>query len=168
MKRILIFLLFAVLLLGGCYYDKQDLNDAYNRGFEAGKSAAVSSSPGDYNKGFKEGKNQGYTEGHDDGYNEGYTAGVDNGYQSGREDGYAEGYDEGYDVGFADGVSSVYAGPTQPPVTYSYVANRNTMKFHLPDCSSVNDIKESNRINWNGTRDELIAKGYVPCKRCNP
>ena len=42
------------------------------------------------------------------------------------------------------------------------------MKFHIPSCSSVKDIKESNRRDFTGTRDEVIAMGYVPCKKCEP
>jgi len=49
-----------------------------------------------------------------------------------------------------------------------YVANKNTLKFHYPSCSSVAKMKESNRWDFHGTREELIAKGYVPCKRCGP
>lgn len=49
-----------------------------------------------------------------------------------------------------------------------YVVNRNTKKFHHPYCSSADDIKESNRWDYHGTRQELIDLGYVPCKRCNP
>lgn len=49
-----------------------------------------------------------------------------------------------------------------------YVLNANTMKFHSPTCSSVKDIKESNRRDFTGTRDEVIEMGYVPCKKCNP
>lgn len=50
----------------------------------------------------------------------------------------------------------------------NYVANKNTKKFHYPSCSSVSDMKESNKLYYEGTRDELISQGYVPCKRCNP
>ncbi|MBU5453765.1 hypothetical protein KQI10_11405 [Pseudoflavonifractor sp. MSJ-30] len=49
-----------------------------------------------------------------------------------------------------------------------YVANKNTLKFHYPTCSSVEKIKPSNRWDFHGTREELIAKGYAPCKRCSP
>ena len=48
------------------------------------------------------------------------------------------------------------------------VANKNTLKFHYPTCSSVEKIKPSNRWDFHGTREELIAKGYKPCKRCSP
>ena len=49
-----------------------------------------------------------------------------------------------------------------------YVANKNTHKFHYSWCGSVTDMKEKNKLYFNGTRDELINQGYVPCKRCNP
>lgn len=51
---------------------------------------------------------------------------------------------------------------------YRYVANKKTKKFHLPSCASVTDMKEENKLYFNGTREELIEQGYVPCKRCNP
>lgn len=49
-----------------------------------------------------------------------------------------------------------------------YVLNTNSMKFHKPNCSSVEDISESNREDYSGSREELIAEGYSPCGRCNP
>ena len=53
-----------------------------------------------------------------------------------------------------------------PPITY--VLNTNTKKFHYPDCASVDDMKEKNRLDVSWDRDEVIEQGYVPCKRCNP
>jgi hypothetical protein len=52
--------------------------------------------------------------------------------------------------------------------SYTYVLNKNTKKFHRPDCSSVKDMKEKNKEYSNESRDEIIAKGYSPCKKCNP
>lgn len=49
-----------------------------------------------------------------------------------------------------------------------YVLNTNTHKFHDSSCSSVDDIKSSNRQDVTWTREEIISKGYEPCKRCNP
>lgn len=54
------------------------------------------------------------------------------------------------------------------PVGSDYVVNTNTGKFHKPSCSSAKKIKDSNRWDYNGTRDELISMGYDPCKNCNP
>ncbi len=49
-----------------------------------------------------------------------------------------------------------------------YVVNTNTGKFHYPSCSSVKKMKESNKLFYTGTRDELISKGYSPCGNCHP
>lgn len=58
------------------------------------------------------------------------------------------------------------AAPVSDSTTY--ICNTNTMKFHIPSCSSVNQMKESNKLQVNCSRDELLNQGYVPCKRCNP
>lgn len=49
-----------------------------------------------------------------------------------------------------------------------YVGNMNTKKFHYDWCSSVDRMKESNKYYYTGTREEMIAQGYEPCKNCNP
>ena len=49
-----------------------------------------------------------------------------------------------------------------------YVLNTNTNKFHYPECKSVKLIKNKNRKDYTGTRDEVIKMGYQPCKNCNP
>lgn len=49
-----------------------------------------------------------------------------------------------------------------------YVLNNNTRKFHRPTCSSIEEIKASNREDYIGSRDTLIERGYEPCKRCRP
>lgn len=54
------------------------------------------------------------------------------------------------------------------PTGTAYVLNSNTKKFHYPSCGSAGQIKPENRIDFVGTRDEVIAQGYVPCKKCNP
>ena len=50
----------------------------------------------------------------------------------------------------------------------TYVLNTNTMKFHYPSCSSVDQMKEKNKEIYTGNREDVINMGYVPCKRCNP
>ncbi|MBE6991798.1 MAG: MBL fold metallo-hydrolase [Ruminococcaceae bacterium] len=50
----------------------------------------------------------------------------------------------------------------------TYVLNTSSKKFHLPDCSSVSNIKKSNLEKFTGTRDELIKQGYDPCGSCEP
>ena len=49
-----------------------------------------------------------------------------------------------------------------------YILNTNTKKFHYPTCSSVNDMKDKNKQEFFGTRDEAISNGYSPCGRCKP
>lgn len=51
-------------------------------------------------------------------------------------------------------------------VEENYVVNTNTKKFHLPTCSSVNDMAEHNKLIYVGTIQELIDQGYSPCQRC--
>ncbi|MDO5518890.1 MAG: MBL fold metallo-hydrolase [bacterium] len=55
--------------------------------------------------------------------------------------------------------------PTKAPVSGSYIGNTNTKKFHNADCSSL--PKKENQIMFS-SREEAIAAGYEPCKRCNP
>ena len=50
----------------------------------------------------------------------------------------------------------------------SYVLNKNSRIFHKPNCSSASTIRESNKADYTGSRDDLISMGYKPCKRCNP
>ena len=57
--------------------------------------------------------------------------------------------------------------PAPEPVAQTYVGNSNTMKFHKPNCSSVEDIAADNKVTLD-SRDSAISKGYQPCKRCNP
>lgn len=50
----------------------------------------------------------------------------------------------------------------------TYILNTNSHKFHDPSCSSVDQMNDSNKEEFTGTRDEVIAMGYEPCGRCNP
>ncbi len=101
---------------------------------------------------------------------------------------YAYNVQPGVTINYATGDSALDADsstsePMAPPVVQEptpdtqtgtltaeadYVLNNNTKKFHLPSCSSADDIKASNREDYYGSREDLIARGYDPCKRCNP
>ncbi len=50
----------------------------------------------------------------------------------------------------------------------TYILNNNTKKFHDPECSSVDNIKEKNKREFTGTREKLIEDGYEPCGKCRP
>lgn len=47
-----------------------------------------------------------------------------------------------------------------------FILNKNTKKFHLPTCSSVDSMAEKNKEIYEGTVDEIKEKGYTPCSRC--
>ena len=57
---------------------------------------------------------------------------------------------------------------TSTTTTGSYVLNTNTHKFHVPSCSSVENISPKNRKDVSESREQIISEGYAPCKRCNP
>lgn len=75
-------------------------------------------------------------------------------------------------IDYTDG-DNYYNGPDNTPdATYNiecdYVLNNKSMKFHIPDCSGVENIGKLNRKKYTGTREDLIDKGYKPCGTCNP
>ncbi len=47
-----------------------------------------------------------------------------------------------------------------------FVINKNSKKFHDPDCEGVLNMKEKNRELSQKTREELIDDGYEPCRIC--
>ena len=49
-----------------------------------------------------------------------------------------------------------------------YILNTNSKKYHLPTCSGAKRTKKENREEYTGTAAALSAKGYEPCKTCNP
>lgn len=58
--------------------------------------------------------------------------------------------------------------PETTPIVMTYVGNTNTKKFHEPDCASVDDILEHNKVIYETTREDMLAMGFEPCKRCHP
>lgn len=50
----------------------------------------------------------------------------------------------------------------------NYILNTNTHKFHLPDCKGTKTMKDKNKIEFDGSREEAISQGYDPCKMCYP
>ena len=50
----------------------------------------------------------------------------------------------------------------------TYILNTSSLKFHLPTCSGVASMKESNKQTYTGSREDLIAQGYAPCGQCKP
>jgi micrococcal nuclease len=48
-----------------------------------------------------------------------------------------------------------------------YVGNMHSMRFHRPECSSVQGIPDANRVIYK-TREEAVYDGYSPCRNCAP
>lgn len=56
----------------------------------------------------------------------------------------------------------------EEPQGTTYILNTSTKKFHYPSCSSVKQMKDKNKKEYTGNRNDVIDMGYDPCKRCNP
>lgn len=50
----------------------------------------------------------------------------------------------------------------------SYILNTSTKKFHKEDCASAQSINAANRKKYSGSREDLIAQGYLACGQCKP
>ena len=94
--------------------------------------------------------------------------------QPGIEFDYATG-DSHYTGIFLDKTSSsVNADSSDVPSNESssevstYVLNTKSMKYHLPDCGSVNKISDTNKEVFEGSKDKLNEMGYSPCGSCKP
>ena len=79
-------------------------------------------------------------------------------------------------INYADGTSGVDYSPDSEESTFvsnndsatTYVLNTNTKKFHYPYCDSVNEMKDTNKQVFKGSREKVIEMGYSPCGRCKP
>ena len=49
-----------------------------------------------------------------------------------------------------------------------YILNTNSKKIHRPTCSSAKKMKESNKQEYTGSKNDLLAQGYTTCGICNP
>ena len=48
-----------------------------------------------------------------------------------------------------------------------YIGNKNSKKFHYPDCSGVEKMSPKNKVPL-ASREDAIALGYTPCGICKP
>ena len=88
---------------------------------------------------------------------------------------YAYNVQPGVELDYATGDSRLSgdepqsgAQSTQDDQQETYVLNTSSGKFHLPSCSSVEKMDPSNRQDYTGSREDLIAQGYSPCGSCKP
>ena len=65
------------------------------------------------------------------------------------------------------GEAQIEATDEQQQNEAMYIGNRNSMKFHYPDCPGVAKTSPKNRIPLS-SREEAIALGYQPCGECKP
>ncbi len=54
------------------------------------------------------------------------------------------------------------------PAAQSFVLNTSSKKFHKPTCSGVKTMKEENKQEYEGTREDLLQQGYTACGTCKP
>ena len=169
-------------------------NEGYQTGYDAGMADGVLESSEAYAEianAWSDGYDSGYEQAtvdietvaanaatsqpsHDSGYMAGYTDGYS---AAGGGENVETIYERGYEAGLeaASSLSSNTAPapqavetPAPTVATYDYVINTSTGKFHYSWCSSVGQMKESNKWYYNGTHDDVVNMGYVPCRRCCP
>ena len=80
---------------------------------------------------------------------------------------YAYNVQPGVEIDYATGENQAVVTEETGEVQ-DFVLNTGSKKFHLPDCSGLNQTKEKNKQEYEGTREMLLAQGYEPCKSCNP
>lgn len=51
-------------------------------------------------------------------------------------------------------------------IKMDFVLNKNTKKYHTPDCKNANGISKKNRSDLTCTERELLEEGYSPCAEC--
>ena len=56
--------------------------------------------------------------------------------------------------------------PAPVPKSNPVIGNRNSKKYHETWCSSVSDMKEKNKVNFDSA-EAARASGYEPCSRCH-
>ena len=75
----------------------------------------------------------------------------------------------GIEIDYLTGESRVITdADSQKGQIRKYILNKNTKKFHLPDCQSAKDTDKKNKEEYKGTREDLIRQGYSPCGKCHP
>lgn len=165
-------------------------SDGYDSGYEQATAdletvaANAATSQPSHDSGYMAGYTDGYSAagGEEDIetiYERGYEAGIEAGSSFDYDSAWQEGYDYGYRYGSSSSNTNTASSNTTPEpqaaetpastvTTYDYVINTSTGKFHYSWCSSVGQMKESNKWYYTGTHDEVVNMGYVPCQRCCP
>ena len=76
---------------------------------------------------------------------------------------------KGFKINYKTGMPKATKAPaTNNSGAQQYVLNTNTMKFHYPNCESVSQMSEHNKVIETTTRGDLINRGFSPCGNCRP
>ncbi|MBQ4071929.1 MAG: DNA/RNA non-specific endonuclease [Clostridia bacterium] len=77
--------------------------------------------------------------------------------------------DSSTEDGVEDGEGTITPGGGElPEESETFILNTSTKRYHKPTCSGVSTMKEENKQEYTGTREDLEAEGYVPCGTCKP
>lgn len=167
-KKLVMAVLTAVAAAATVFVGQQVYSAGYNAGLDEGHA-------GWYDKG--------YSEGSEDGYDRGFAAGASSmstGLSTAElmvsTDEHAENNSEHTNGELEHSTSQSAPADEheseQPEESNeqecTFVLNKNSKRFHKPDCKSVGNMKEKNREYYSGSRDDLISKGYKPCGSCKP
>lgn len=60
-----------------------------------------------------------------------------------------------------------YRTPREDSEPIIYYANKNSKKFHRPECKSVAQMLDTS-VRFEENREALINDGYTPCGNCKP
>ena len=71
----------------------------------------------------------------------------------------------GIEINYANGDSAL-APTDSTSESGKYVLNTNSKRIHKPHCSSVSDMSEKNRQDYEGSLDLFLLQGYEKCKSC--
>ncbi len=81
---------------------------------------------------------------------------------------YANGESEEVDDGIKPSIGKPVGTQKDDEQKQNYVLNTKTNKIHRPNCSAIKSMKDTNREDFYGTKEELLNQGYTRCKTCNP
>ena len=83
---------------------------------------------------------------------------------------YAYNNQPGVQIDYATGESVLTETQAEPDQTdfASYILNTNSKKFHLQECALAQNMKQTNRQEYTGSRQALLDRGYTPCGGCKP
>lgn len=65
-------------------------------------------------------------------------------------------------------ITTTHSTVTAEQAQATYILNTKSKKFHFPSCHHAAKIKEENRQQFTGSRQQVINMEYTPCGTCKP